>query len=401
LLNIKKLTTQELSNLVVERLAVLGSRLHDYIVEGVDECCKEYNQLLCDIWKLKLIFDTLNNPLSDLDASDFEYWTNVVPSIGGMEDSDFVVSNDLYLSIYQYYNNYNSGNGGGGDDDCVCFEPVNLTGRNFSTPTLFNQVHVYNDINEFVKAFLAPAQPPTITVSGQYKLNNSASYTNFGLVQRGTIVRDVKITVSGSKGANGNNIVETSTSLPSPTPASPTAQTPAISVTQEYTSLINNPGVTVWALSDQSNKTFSGSVKDSGNLTTTANVSYSFADLVYYGAAPVPGGGITEAFVKSLSSYLDADQFTTSLGVTTGSNQHVWFAYKDSLGDAVFTDLAINISGGFTRVNGNTLLPNGETVLMAGSTVTLIFDNGYTAAYRIYVTDNSNLGLLNFKVTAS
>lgn len=401
------LTIEQLSILIVKRLALVGEKLACLLRDGGDDC--ELEEVMCDIWRLKSIFDTINNEealaaVEEIDPDIYNYFSNIVTTIGGIDEADFlVVDTDKFISLFQYFNLINAQNTGEDGDDCVCWTPIYGIGRNFSQPTLFNQLHDYPTELSFINAFLFPAQPPSISVVGTFILNDNVSYESFKLIPRGTIVRDVRVTVQGYKGANGGQIVETSTSLPSPTPSSPTAQTPANSVTQVYNGEINSDAVTTWSGADQANKTFSGSVKDSGNATNTANVSYSYGDFLFVGAATVPGGGVIESFIKALSQQiLDTDAFQPSLSVTTGSGQHIWFASKDSLGEVVFTDLAVNISGGFTRVNGSTLLPNGETVVMpSGATIQITGENGYSVAYRVYVSDNANLGLVNFKTAAS
>lgn len=403
------LSIEDLSSLIVVRSAVLGKQLACLIENGDTECNPKHDEILCDLWRLYVIQQTINDPVllataEEEDENIYEYWSNIVHSIGGVGNDDYLVANSLFLSYFQYYNNSGSSGSGGGGGDCVCFEPVNGIGRNFTTPTLFNQTHVYNDINELIQAWLFQAQPPSISsITGEFKLNGSSTFVPFATIQKGTIVRDVRVTVSGVKGTNGTNLVETSTTLPSPTPTSPTAQTPASSVTQAYTGEVNNISVTTWAGADQANKSYTGTVKDaSGVSTTSSSVTFSYSDLVYYGVAAIPGVNISEAFIKALStSVLDTDGFINPILFTSGATQHAWFAVPSAYADLIFTDNSVNIAGGFTRVNGNTLLPNGETVLMSGSTVTLTFSNGYSVAYKVYVTDNANIGSKSYKTTAA
>lgn len=402
------MTIQELTNLIIQRSAVLAAKLSKLIAEGDVECNLKHDQILCDLWKLQVILETINNPdalkaATDTDGNILEYWGNTITTYGGFTASDFIVSQGLFLSLNQYYNTSNGSGGGGGSDDCVCFLPVNGIGRNFSTPTVFNQNHVYNDINQLAQALLFPSQPPTASASGEFTLNGSPTFVPFTTLEKGTIVGNVRFTITGTQGINGGQIVQTTTSLPTPTPVSPTTQIAANSVTQVYTSTVNNSGIITWAAADQSAKSYNGTVTDSKSAVATSNsVGYSYAVKLYYGPALVPGTPITETFIKSLPFIiLDNDQFQSFLSVTTGLNQHIWFFHEDILGNTIFTDLAVNISGGFTRISGATLLPNGTTVNMVGSTISVAGINGYSAAYRGYVSDNSNLGVVNFKTTAS
>lgn len=403
------MTVSELASLIVVRSAVLGEQLACLIENGDTECNPKHDEILCDIWRLYTIQQIINSPTllaaaEEEDPTIFHYWSNIVTTIGGYAEGDFLIANDLFLSYFQYYNNSGSSGSGGGDDDCVCFEPVNQIGRDFTNTTLFNKSHVYNNINELIQAWLFPALPPSISsITGEFKLNGSGTYVPFATIQKGTIVRDVRVTVTGVKGTNGTNIVETSTTLPSPTPASPTAQTPSSSVTQAYTGLINNVGVVLWSAADQANKSFTGTVKDVAGVSTTSSpVTFSYSDYIYYGVGAIPGIDISEAFIKGLgTSVLDTDGYINPLLFTIGSGQHGWVAVPNDYPTIVFTDNAINIAGGFTLVNGDTELPNGEIVSMSGSTVTLNFSNGYSKAYRIYVTDNANLGSKSFRSAAS
>lgn len=404
------MTIDSLKALIVSRLAYIGNQLACLIDAGDTECSKKHEEILCNAFKLYSILEALDNAeglatITENNPDIINYWGNVISTVGGISATDYVnVDGDTFISFNQYYNNWNQntggGSGGGGGDDCVCFEPINGIGRNFTTPTLFNQSHVYNDINEFVNAFLFPAINPTISSWTGSMTVNGGTGSSLTLIERGTIVRDISVTMVAARGsANSGLLASASTTLPSPSPASPTDIDPdAANHTQNWTTTINDVDVTDWAGADKTNKSFTSTVTDTNSkIATSGSIGYSFGNYLYYGVGVI--GTVDETFIKSLTAVLDTDAYRNPLNFTVGANQHAWFFYPDSYGNVLFTDNSLNIAGGFTRINGITTLPNGEVVTMT-PTITLTFNNGYTETYRGYITDNHTLGSISFRTTA-
>jgi hypothetical protein len=402
-------TVDQINSLIVGRLAVLGNQLACLVEAGDIDCNPKHEELLCNGFKLYSILETVNNAeaLAILVAKTpnlLEQWFQMITTFGGIHASDYVnVDGDTFLSFSQYYNQWNQSNNGGngGDgDDCVCFEPVNGVGRNFTTPTLFNQTHVYNDINELVQAWLFPPINPVINSwSGSMTVNGGSS-SALTLIERGTIVRNVSVTMIAARAtASSGLLTSASTTLPTPTPSSPTDISPdAANHTQNWTKTINSSGVTTWAAADKTNKSFTATVIDTNSKSATSGaIGYSFGNQVYFGSAII--GTVDETFIKSLTPVLDTDPYRNPINYSIGANQHGWYFYPDAWGDVIFTDNSLNISGGFTRINGSTTLPNGEVVTMA-PTILLTFSNGYTELYRGYITDNHTLGSVSFRTTS-
>lgn len=403
------MTIDQLKSLITSRLAFLGDQVADLILDGETDCCPEHEEIICNAFKLYSLIELLDNQegLDEIlvDNPDFiNYTGNIVATVGGLSVNDFLnVDGDLFLSFSQYYNSWNnsssSGSGGGGGN-LDWWTPILGTGRNFSTPTLFNQVHNYPLPMDFFNAFLFPAINPVISSWTGSLTVNGGTGSSLTLIERGTIVRDISVTMVAARGsANSGLLASASTTLPTPSPASPTDIDPdAVNHTQNWTTTINDVDVTDWAGADKTNKSFTSTVTDTNSkIATSGSIGYSFGNYIYYGVGVI--GTVDETFIKSLTGVLDTDAYRNPLNFTVGANQHAWFFYPDSFGNVLFTDNSLNIAGGFTRINGITTLPNGEVVTMT-PTITLTFNNGYTESYRGYITDNHTLGSISFRTTA-
>jgi hypothetical protein len=404
------MTLDQLRTIITVRLAVLGEELACLVEDGNTDCNPRHEELLCIGFKLYSMIEASYSDegiaeLIEENSDLINDWSQTASTAGGIKTTDYLnVDGDLYISFLQYYSNWgntSNGSSGGSGGGNANFTPINSIGRNFTTPTLFNQSHVYNTLDELINAWLFPAINPTITSwSGSMTINGGTG-SSLTLIERGQIVRDITVTMIAARAsANSGLLASASTTLPSPSPSSPTNIDPdAANHTQIWTTTVNGGGVTDWAGADKTNKSFTATVIDTNSKSaTSSSIGYSFGNYVYYGVSII--GTVDETFIKSLTPVLDTDQYRNPIAYSVGSNQHAWFFYPDSWGDVVFTDNALNISGGFTRINGVTTLPNGEIVIMT-PTITLTFNNGYTESYRGYITDNHTLGSISFRTTAS
>lgn len=142
---------------------------------------------------------------------------------------------------------------------------------------------------------------------------------------------------------------------------------------------------TVTGLSE--NKTWTLVATDTGSqshqpTTATKTTTLSFVSKAYWGAAEIPSGGITNAFLLGLSNNELTATKARSITVTAGSNNYIWYAIPSSFGECSFT------------FNGNT----GGFVKQANA-FSHTNASGYTENYDIYRSKNTNLG--NTKVTVS
>ena len=131
-----------------------------------------------------------------------------------------------------------------------------------------------------------------------------------------------------------------------------------------------------------SNTSFALVAKDNGapNIspaTSTKTIALNFYNRVYWGSAATPGS-INDAFLLGMDySVLTNTKSRTINGVTVGSGEYMWYALPTSMGTCTFT--YNGFTGGFTEV----------------TTFNHTNASGHTESYRVYRSDNSNLGLID------
>ena len=131
-----------------------------------------------------------------------------------------------------------------------------------------------------------------------------------------------------------------------------------------------------------SNASFALVAKDNGapNIapaTSTKNIALNFYNRVYWGSAAMPDA-INDEFVLGMDySVLTNTKSRTINGVTVASGEYMWYVLPASMGTCTFT--YNGFTGGFTEVTSF----NHTNA------------SGYTESYRVYRSDNANLGLID------
>ena len=134
------------------------------------------------------------------------------------------------------------------------------------------------------------------------------------------------------------------------------------------------------SLSLTAKKTWTLGTIDERDRNVTKNTSMTFTNKVKYGAAAEPGS-INDAFLNGLSSRILSTGKVRSFSVNAESGQYIWYALPSSYGTCKFT--VGGFTGGFTQV----ALFNHQN------------ESGKVVEYRVYRSDNKNLGLQNISVT--
>ena len=127
------------------------------------------------------------------------------------------------------------------------------------------------------------------------------------------------------------------------------------------------------------NSIFTLTVTDERNTTVQKKSSIAFYNGIYYGTASIPSN-IDSTFIRNLNKSLQKDHVKT-FTVNSSDDQYVWYALP-----ARYTDPVFNVGGfdgGFTKVDE----------------INFENSNGYTELYKVYRSDNNNLGKKIIKVT--
>lgn len=230
------------------------------------------------------------------------------------------VSLDLYMKLPN------------GVEKRVGGEPLNINvsqGRNFSSPSLFNQAHVYTSYAQFFSAFLAPALPPVATISGQFRINGSGSFIAFQTIEKGTVVNEVRLTLGGSIQPNSPLIKELNV-VGGATPAQHIISPPDDIITGLIsTHTVNN------LPTDNSSRTYSVSSKDTTNVVgNSVSASYSFSSLIYHGVGTEIGVAITEDVIRGWSSQMSGH--ASSITKTPSGGQYIYYSAPVAYGLKVF-----------------------------------------------------------------
>lgn len=206
---------------------------------------------------------------------------------------------------------------------------IDVTGRNFDNPTQFNMVHKYRTAKEFIKAYLIKELPPLATIAGHFRLNGSASFSSFTTIERGTIVDEVRLTVTGKSQVNSPDLAEVTVyggALQSSF-LLPEATRDTGSLYAYETGLALNQV-----------KSYSARARDMKDvLSTQPSVAWATGTKVYYGKGNVTGAAITEAWVRAnLAKHTSFNQHMGSVTVTPGADDYILYLAPVSLGLRVF-----------------------------------------------------------------
>lgn len=142
--------------------------------------------------------------------------------------------------------------------------------------------------------------------------------------------------------------------------------------------------ISLTGLSLTSNKTWTLQATDErkslSNEWASKTTTLTFTNKVKYGAATTPGT-INDAFLNGLGTRTLSTGKVRSFSVTAGSNQYIWYALPTSYGTCAFT--VGGFTGGFTQV----------------AQFNHTNESGATVEYRVYRSDNVNLGAQTVNVS--
>ncbi len=116
-----------------------------------------------------------------------------------------------------------------------------------------------------------------------------------------------------------------------------------------------------------------------GTGSDNASDATEWVQLVYWGVG-APGGS-TEAFIEALANSALATTRNRTFTVTPSSTQKIYYAYRNAYGTATFT--VGGFSGGFN----------------SGTVISVTNAHGFTENYRLYESDNVDLGTTTVVVT--
>jgi hypothetical protein len=211
---------------------------------------------------------------------------------------------------------------------------VDGIGRNFGTPTQFNLQHRYDSVQQFVNAFLFPAQPPIVNFTGQFRLNGATSFEAFRTIEKGTIVNQVKVIASANSQVNSpllKSVVLSNTLTPSVFEFEPAQQ---VNVLEAFMTVNNFP-------TQNSGRSFTAEAIDVSDVKSPVRtISYAFGNHVYFGKGTAIGSQINEAFVRSLTSQFNSHR--TSVTATPLADEYIYYIAPVSFGLRVFKFLGSN-----------------------------------------------------------
>lgn len=187
----------------------------------------------------------------------------------------------------------------------------------------------------------------------------NASLSGGGTVEIGATVTNPAFTASYTGGPATSASITDSESNPALTLSSPyTAGT----MPHSYNKSTNNASVS-FTLSAHK-----------GSIVDTSQVSYAWRPRAYWGVSSNASGS-NEAFIEALSSSALAASRATTLSLTAGTGEYIYYAYPASYGAATFT--VGGFEGGFDLVSALIVVTN---------------TNGVTQNYRLYRSTNPSLG---------
>lgn len=135
--------------------------------------------------------------------------------------------------------------------------------------------------------------------------------------------------------------------------------------------------ISLTSLSLTANKTWTLKATDSRKILqdewVSRNTTMTFTNKVKYGVAAEPAN-INDAFLNGLPTRTLSTSKVRSFSVNAGSGQYIWYALPSSYGTCTFT--VGGFTGGFSLVK----------------TFNHVNESGATVEYRVYRSDNANLG---------
>ena len=135
--------------------------------------------------------------------------------------------------------------------------------------------------------------------------------------------------------------------------------------------------ISLTGLSLSANKTWNLKAQDAKmeeqSEWVSKNTTLTFTNKIKYGVAAIPGA-INDSFLNGLANKVLFTSKLKTITVNAGSGEYIWYALPSSYGTCTFT------VGGFT----------GGFALV--STFNHTNESGATVEYRVYRSDNANLG---------
>jgi hypothetical protein len=202
------------------------------------------------------------------------------------------------------------------------------TGRNFNALTQYNQLHNFKNVKEAMMAFLFPPQPPTAAIAGAFILDNSAgAYVSFATLERGTLVSSVRLTVSGTQGANGQHVKYLRLTGGGISPNVFTIDPTAAGKTTDRIAYDNS----AFTLNTAKSYSLQSEAAD-GVLSTSAPATWAFGVRSYMGVGKKTGAQIDEAFIRSLINKTNIGVgIQASVTQTPASDEYIYYVYPTAL----------------------------------------------------------------------
>ncbi|RDC65064.1 hypothetical protein [Adhaeribacter pallidiroseus] len=185
-----------------------------------------------------------------------------------------------------------------------------------------------------VKAFLEKlafiSLPPTISITGSYRINGGTNWVNFGTLERGTLVNEVMLRVAGTVAPNSpaiQDIFVGGGAYPDNfyftggrTPVGESYFSPDIPLTTA--------------------RVFTARAVDKANVASNqAAASWNYGVPNYYGPGSPVGAQIDETFIRSLNR-TPINQSLASVTATPGPGEYIYYAAPVSSGIKVFEFLS-------------------------------------------------------------
>ncbi|WP_161889257.1 hypothetical protein [Pontibacter russatus] len=210
---------------------------------------------------------------------------------------------------------------------------INVTGRNFDTPTQFNMAHKYRTAKDFIKAYLIKELPPLATIAGHFRLNGSAVFTPFTTIERGTIINEVRLTATLKSQVNSpglKQLVITGSYQFAPQTIDFELGTRDSGIIERYDTRIG---------SSSSIKTYTAKGYDVKDVLSASSpsVAWGVGVKAYYGKGTATGAAITEAWVReNLLKHTVWNAHMGAVTVTPGAEDYIYYLAPVSWGLRVF-----------------------------------------------------------------
>jgi len=210
---------------------------------------------------------------------------------------------------------------------------IDVTGRNFDTPTQFNMAHKYRTAKDFIKAYLIKELPPLATIAGHFRLNGSAVFTPFSTIERGTKIEEVRLTATLKSQVNSPDLLRLEVfgnyqfGLKTINFAPGTKDSGIIEL---YDSRI---------ASSSSSKIYTAKGYDMKDVLSASSptATWTIGVKAYYGMGTATGAAITEAWVReNLLKHTAWNAHMGAVTVTPGAEDYIYYLAPVSWGLRVF-----------------------------------------------------------------